>query len=88
MKITKVKTIDGILGMPVTTEMDAIVERMRSDTTRDAVQDIVRQANYRRLDPKNNHLLGALDATDKLPRLIFSGTFGRSGFEAAWRSVL
>lgn len=81
MKITKVKTIDGILGMPVTTEMDAIVERMRSDTTRDAVQDIVRQANYRRLDPKNNHLLGALDATDKLPRLIFSGTFGRSGFE-------
>ena len=81
MKITKVKTIDGILGMPVTTEMDAIVERMRSDTTRDAVQDIVRQTNYRRLDPKNNHLLGALDATDKLPRLIFSGTFGRSGFE-------
>lgn len=63
MKITKVKTTGGILGMPVTTEMDVMVERMRSWKTRDAVNTITWQAKGR------------------LPKLIFSGTFGRNGFD-------
>ena len=81
MKITKVKTTNGVLGMPVTTEMDAVVERMRSEATHDTVEEITRQAYDRTLDPKNDHLLGALEATDRLPRLVFCGIFGRGGFD-------
>ena len=81
MKITKVKTTNGEFGSPVTTEMDAIIERMRSESTREAVGEIAAQAHLRMLDPKNNQLLGALAATDKLPRLVFSGTFGKGGFD-------
>lgn len=81
MKITKVKTIDGVMGAPVTTELNAIVERMRSGSTHDAVKQITKQAYYRMLDQKGNELLGALQATDLLPRLIFSATFGRGGFD-------
>jgi hypothetical protein len=33
-KITKIKTRGGVLGMPVTTELDAIVTRMRSDDSK------------------------------------------------------
>ena len=81
MKITKVKTTDGVMGTPVTTSMDAVVERMRSDTTKDAVQSIAREAYSRTLNPKSDSLLGALGATDHLPWLVFSGTFGRGGFD-------
>ena len=64
MKITKMKTKNGELGSPVTIELDAIVERMRSESTREAVREIASEAHSRLLDPKNNQLLGALGASD------------------------
>lgn len=81
MKITKVKTTKGELGSPVTTDLDAIVERMRSESTREAVREIANQAHFRMLDPKNNEALGPLASADKLPRLVFSATFGKGGFD-------
>ena len=81
MKITKMKTKNGELGSPVTIELDAIVERMRSESTREAVREIASEAHSRLLDPKNNQLLGALGASDRLPRIVFSATFGKGGFD-------
>ena len=52
MKITKIKTKNGELGSPVTIELDAIVERMRSESTREAVREIASEA-HSRLDRKS-----------------------------------
>ena len=65
MKISKFSTKVGVSGCPVTTELETIVERMRSKKTREAVKSIT----FGERD----------DAADRLPRLLFSGTFGRSG---------
>ena len=65
MKISKFTTKDGAYGRPVTTELETIVERMRSEKNREAVELI--SAGVRG------------DAADRLPRLLFSGTFGRGG---------
>ena len=40
MKITKIKTRGGELGAPVTTDFETIVERMRSDDTKDAAKRV------------------------------------------------
>ena len=40
MKITKIKTCAGRLGTPVTTELEAVVERMRSLKTKEAADRI------------------------------------------------
>ena len=65
MKISKCTTKDGVCGRPVTTELDTIIERMRSEKNREAVEQAAAG------------LYGG--AADRLPRLLFSGTFGRSG---------
>ena len=65
MKISKFTTKDGACGRPVTTELETIVERMRSEKNREAVE--LTSAGVRG------------DAADRLPRLLFSGTFGRGG---------
>ena len=65
MKISKFTTKDGVFGRPVTTELETIVERMRSEKNREAVE--LTSAGVRG------------DAADRLPRLLFSGTFGRGG---------
>ena len=65
MKISKCTTKDGVCGRPVTTELETIVERMRSEKNREAVEQAAAG------------LYGG--AADRLPRLLFSGTFGRSG---------
>ena len=54
MKITKVKEKNGTMQKPVSTELSAVVEQMRSKKT--------------------------LDMREK-PRLLFSATFGRGGFD-------
>lgn len=40
MKITKIKTRGGELGAPVTTDLDDVIERMRSDDTKDAAKRV------------------------------------------------
>ena len=65
MKISKFTTKEGACGCPVTTELETIVERMRSEKNREAVEQAVAGLSG--------------DAADRLPRLLFSGTFGRGG---------
>ncbi len=80
MKISKVKTKMGELGAPMTTELDTVVERMRSEATKAPAQRISRNALAGRLAMTGGagaYLLGGADA---LPYLVFTGTFGRSGF--------
>ena len=44
MKITKIKTTNGNFGTPVTTDLGAIVERMRSPKTKDMADRIAEVA--------------------------------------------
>lgn len=44
MKITKIRTKAGEFGAPVSTELSAIVERMRSDDTKTAASLIAHDA--------------------------------------------
>ena len=79
MKITKIKTKTGEFGAPVSTELSAIVERMRSKETKEAADRIANIALRSRLMIQQGgpHLL--LEDTERLPYLIFSATFGKMG---------
>ena len=81
MKITKVKTKLGEPQLPVTTDIEAVIERMSSETTKPAADRIARNAMASRLEMEKGapryHLMG----TDALPYLIFGATFGRGGFD-------
>ena len=81
MKITKVKTKLGEPLSPVSTDLEGIIERMRSETIKAAADKIARNAMASRLVMEKGapryHLMG----TDALPYLIFGATFGRGGFD-------
>ena len=49
IKITKIKTRGGEFGAPITTDLDAVVERMRSDDTRGAAKRVASVALHTRL---------------------------------------
>ena len=65
MKISKLTTKNGACGSPVTTELETIVERMRSEKDREAVEAVGMGLTA--------------EAADRLPQLLFGGTFGRGG---------
>ena len=81
MKITKIKTRLGEFGAPVTTELDGIVERMRSTKTKDAADPIARVTLHSRLMMQKGMPRYFVQETDSLPYLVFSTTFGRKGFD-------
>ena len=81
MKITKVRTKLGEMQSPVSTELEAIVERMRSDDTKPAADVIARNAMYSRLMMDQGAPRYLLKGTDALPYLLFSATFGRGGLD-------
>ena len=81
MKITKVRTKLGEMQSPVSTELEAIVERMRSDDTKPAADVIARNAMYSRLMMDQGAPRYYLKGTDALPYLLFSATFGRGGLD-------
>ena len=81
MKITKVKTRLGEFGVPVTTELDSIVERMRSTKTKEAADPIARVTLHSRLMMQKGMPRYFIQETDSLPYLVFSTTFGRKGFD-------
>ena len=81
MKITKVKTRLGEFGSPVSTELDAIVERMRSEDTKADVERIRGVALHSRLMMEEGAPRFLLKDTDRLPYLLFSATFGKNGLE-------
>ena len=81
MKITKIKTRYGEFGSPVSTELDAIVERMRSETIKVDAERIQNVALHSRLMMEKGAPRYMLKDADRLPYLLFSATFGKNGFE-------
>ena len=81
MKITKLKTNAGEFGKPVSTELDAVVERMRSEDTKAAAERIRSIALQSRLAMAEGVPRYHLMDSDRLPYLLFSATFGRNGLD-------
>ena len=81
MKITKIKTKGGEFGSPVSTELDTIVERMRSDETKDAANLIARGCLHSRLAMAQGMPRYYLIDVDRLPYLMFGATFGKAGLD-------
>ena len=81
MKITKIKTRLGEFGAPVTTDLDTIVERMRSPKTKEAADPIARITLHSRLMMEKGMPRYFIRETDRLPYLVFSATFGKAGFD-------
>ena len=81
MKITKIKTRVGEFGTPVSTELSTVIERMRSEETREVAATIAATALQSRLALAQGLPRFHLAAVDKLPYLVFSGTFGKAGFD-------
>ena len=67
MKITKIRTKGGEFRSPVSTERDAVIERMRSDETKAAMKQGM--PRYYLID------------VDRLPFLLFGATFGKAGLD-------
>ena len=81
MKITKIKTNAGSFGTPVTVELDAVVERMKSPKTKEVADRIAAVALSSRIaigQGAPRHLL--LDS-DKLPYLVFGTVFKEKSFD-------
>ena len=77
MKITKIKTTSGVLGSPVSVELDNIVERMRSPKTKAVADGIAAAALQSRLATQEGSPRYALKDIDRLPYLVFSATFAQ-----------
>ena len=78
MKITKIKTKWGEFRSPVSTELSAVVERMRSTEIKEAASRIASITFQSRLIMAKGAPKYHLEEVDLLPFLIFSTTFGRS----------
>ncbi len=81
MKITKIKTRAGELGAPVSVELSAVVERMRSEETKAAADRIAAVALSSRIAMAEGMPRYTLKDADLLPYLVFSATFGRDGLQ-------
>ena len=81
MKITKLKTNIGEFGTPVSTELDAVVERMRSEDTKAATDRIRAVALQSRLAMEKGAPRYHIADTNRLPYLLFSATFGKKGID-------
>ena len=81
MKITKIKTKYGEFGSPVSTGLDAIVERMRSETIKSDAERIRNIALQSRLMMEKGAPRYLLKDADRLPYLLFSATFGKNGLD-------
>ena len=81
-KITKVKTKDGQLGIPLSVSLDEIVGRIQSNYMIKQVEQVASRITWSLLEQQKNdyersHIIGI----DDLPYLIFSATFGRKSLE-------
>lgn len=81
MKITKIKTKTGKPGTPVTTELDTIVERMRSEDTKETAARIAAITLKSRLAMEQGAPRFKLGDCDRLPYLLFTATFGKRGLD-------
>ena len=83
MKITKVKTTMGEAQGLAAVEMEKIVERMRSETTKKMAEVIREEALLGRMQMNQGGARYHLEHSDRLPYLIFGATFGKNGFDEA-----
>ena len=81
MKITKVKTTMGKFGIPVATDISAIVERMRSPKTKETADRIAAIALRSRLAMQQGAPRYMLVDANRLPYLMFSATFGQRSLD-------
>ena len=81
MKITKIRTKLGEFQTPVTTDLNLVVARMRSEETKKAADLIAHNAMASRLAMQEGMPRYHLEATNLLPYLIFTATFGRGGLD-------
>jgi hypothetical protein len=79
MKITKVNTKMGQFGAPISTELGAIVERMRSPKTKDVANRVAAIALQSRIAMDKGMPRYLLSDAERLPYLIFAATFGKEG---------
>ena len=81
MKITKIKTRAGEFGTPFSIELSDVVELMRSEKTKEAAAPVTKGCLHSRLAMAQGMPRYYLLDIDKLPYLIFSGTFSKAGFD-------
>ena len=81
MKITKIKTKLGEFGSPVSTELEAVLERMRSVDTKAVAERIRTVALQSRLSMEKGMPRYVLEDADRLPYLLFTATFGKGGYD-------
>lgn len=81
-RISKIKTKENSFGSPVSTSLDEIVSRMRSETHAQTVEDIAHYVTTALIEQQEKGW-GRFHLTDldTLPYLIFSATFGRQGLQ-------
>ena len=75
MKITKIKTTAGRFGTPVTTELSAVVERMRSTAVKESAERLANVALRSRIAMEQGAPRYQLKDADRLPYLVFSTIF-------------
>ena len=81
MKITKIKTTLGAFGAPISVEIGAIVEKMRSPKTKEAADRIAAVALQSRLAMQQGVPRYLLGDANRLPYLVFSATFRRNNLD-------
>jgi predicted P-loop ATPase len=75
MKITKIKTMMGNLGAPISVELDDIVERMQSPRSKEVADRVAAIALRSRLAMQQGAPRYILADANRLPYLVFSTTF-------------
>ena len=81
MKITKIITKGAQFGAPVSTELEAVVERIRSPKTKEVADRIAAITLHSRLMMEQGSPRYLIKDTEQLPYLLFSATFGRSNLQ-------
>ena len=75
MKVTRIRTWQGELQTPATVEMDEVIGRMRSETTKAMADAVARSAMTSRLAMSEGLPRYELTGLDRLPYLVFGATF-------------
>ncbi len=81
MKITKIKTAYGEFQSYENADLEAIVEQMRSDDTKEAASRVAAVTLSSRLAMAQGLPRYVLEDADRLPYLVFSTTFSKRGFD-------
>ena len=81
MKITKIITKGAQFGAPVSTELEAVVERICSPKTKEVADRIAAITLHSRLMMEQGSPRYLIKDTEQLPYLLFTATFGRSNLQ-------